>query len=103
MAWPQLMLSRFHHTQCFEIMFIPVPPIEGRLIDIATGASVFPLMFTSRTVGEITATGYLESERQELQKWLRGDGDVVNFTPCLAYAAKLEGNGYVMYASIVSQ
>ena len=49
------------------------------------------------------ATGYLESERQELQKWLRGDDDVVNFTPCLEYAAKLEGNGYVMYTSIVHQ
>ena len=67
--------------------------MEGRLLDIGT-SSAFPLISSSRTAGEIIATGYLESERQELQKWLRGDADAINLTPCFEYAAKLEGNGY---------
>ena len=70
--------------------------MEGQLLDIGTGGSVFPLISSSRTASEIITTGYLESERIELQKWLKGDADAISLTPCFEYAARLEGNGYAV-------
>ena len=49
----------------------------------------------SKDASSIVTSGYMESEREELQKWLRDEPDAINWTPILEFAAALEGNGYV--------
>ena len=65
------------------------------MLDFATGCGILSIAAASKDVSSIVASGYLESEREELKKWLKDEPDAINWKPCLELAATLEGNGCV--------
>ena len=74
---------------------LSVEPLQGRLLDFGTGCCILSLAAASKDVSDIVASGYLESERAELKRWLKEEPGAIDWKPCLEFIAALEGNGYV--------
>jgi hypothetical protein len=56
-------------------LFIAVPEVDGRVLDLGIGASVLSLLPVNKGAREIVVTGFLETERVEMRKWLQKDPD----------------------------
>uniref|UniRef100_A0A8D0E8C1 Nicotinamide N-methyltransferase n=1 Tax=Salvator merianae TaxID=96440 RepID=A0A8D0E8C1_SALMN len=62
------------------------------LIDIGTGPTIYQFLSACESFREIIATDYTDQNREELQRWLKGDLDAFDWTPVVKYVCELEGD-----------
>ncbi|KAM4652433.1 nicotinamide N-methyltransferase-like [Discoglossus pictus] len=62
------------------------------LIDIGTGPSIYQLISACESFKQIIATDFTDSNRQELQKWLRKEQGAFDWSKAIKTVCELEGN-----------
>ncbi|KAM9520428.1 phenylethanolamine N-methyltransferase [Guaruba guarouba] len=68
--------------------------IHGRtLIDVGSGPTIYQLLSACDHFEEIVATDYLAVNREELQRWARGDPGTFDWSPFIQHVCKIEGRG----------
>lgn len=74
----------------------PQPPGEvcGRtLIDVGSGPTIYQLLSACDHFEEVVATDFLEVNREELQRWVRGEPGAFDWSPFIQHVCKIEGRG----------
>ncbi|XP_072312255.1 phenylethanolamine N-methyltransferase [Eucyclogobius newberryi] len=61
------------------------------LIDVGTGPTLYQVLSGCEVFNKVILTDFLEVNRQELKKWLQGEGGSLDWTPYIQYVCKLEG------------
>ncbi|XP_066837820.1 phenylethanolamine N-methyltransferase [Anser cygnoides] len=68
--------------------------IRGRtLIDVGSGPTIYQLLSACDHFEEIVATDYLAVNREELQRWARGEPGTFDWSPFIQHVCKIEGRG----------
>ncbi|XP_067869181.1 phenylethanolamine N-methyltransferase-like [Heterodontus francisci] len=77
--------------RCFASSF-STGEIRGQtLLDIGSGPTLYQVISACDFFNKIVMSDYLEVNREELWKWLRGDAGAFNWTPYIKYVCGLEG------------
>lgn len=72
----------------------PPGEIRGRtLIDVGSGPTIYQLLSACDHFEEIVATDYLAVNREELQRWARGEPGTFDWSPFIQHVCKIEGRG----------
>ncbi|XP_029933889.1 phenylethanolamine N-methyltransferase [Myripristis murdjan] len=62
------------------------------LVDIGSGPTLYQVLSGCEVFSKVLLTDFLEVNRQELKRWLQGQGgDSIDWTPYLQHVCKLEG------------
>uniref|UniRef100_A0A3B3Z765 Uncharacterized protein n=1 Tax=Periophthalmus magnuspinnatus TaxID=409849 RepID=A0A3B3Z765_9GOBI len=61
------------------------------LIDVGSGPTLYQVLSGCEVFSKVLLTDFLEVNRQELKKWLKGEGGSLDWTPYIQYVCKLEG------------
>ncbi|XP_042694600.1 phenylethanolamine N-methyltransferase [Centrocercus urophasianus] len=68
--------------------------ICGRtLIDVGSGPTIYQLLSACDHFEEIVATDFLEVNREELRRWVRGEPGAFDWSPFIQHVCKIEGRG----------
>uniref|UniRef100_A0A669Q0Z5 Phenylethanolamine N-methyltransferase n=1 Tax=Phasianus colchicus TaxID=9054 RepID=A0A669Q0Z5_PHACC len=68
--------------------------ICGRtLIDVGSGPTIYQLLSACEHFEEIVATDFLEVNREELRRWVRGEPGAFDWSPFIQHVCKIEGRG----------
>ncbi|XP_063281527.1 phenylethanolamine N-methyltransferase [Pelobates fuscus] len=68
--------------------------IGGQLmVDIGTGPTVYQLLSAFELFKEVVLTDYLEVNREEIRKWLRGEAGTFDWGPYIKHVCNIEGKG----------
>ncbi|CAH2302283.1 phenylethanolamine N-methyltransferase [Pelobates cultripes] len=68
--------------------------IGGQLmVDIGTGPTVYQLLSAFELFKEVVLTDYLEVNRDEIRKWLRGETGTFDWGPYIKHVCNIEGKG----------
>uniref|UniRef100_A0A8C6TKS0 Phenylethanolamine N-methyltransferase n=1 Tax=Neogobius melanostomus TaxID=47308 RepID=A0A8C6TKS0_9GOBI len=63
----------------------------GLLIDVGSGPTLYQVLSGCEVFSKVLLTDFLEVNRQELKRWLQGEGSSLDWTPYIQYVCKLEG------------
>ncbi|XP_035670749.1 nicotinamide N-methyltransferase-like isoform X2 [Branchiostoma floridae] len=64
----------------------------SRLLDVGSGPTIHQLISASRFCTEIVCAEYTENNRAEIEKWVKKDPDMHDWTPFFKFVADLEGD-----------
>ncbi|NXX99528.1 PNMT methyltransferase, partial [Centropus bengalensis] len=68
--------------------------IHGRtLIDVGSGPTIYQLLSACDHFEEIVATDYLAVNREELERWARGEPGTFDWSPFIQHVCRIEGRG----------
>ncbi|CAL9699581.1 unnamed protein product [Knipowitschia caucasica] len=66
--------------------------IEGDLlIDVGSGPTLYQVLSGCEIFNKVLLTDFVEANRQELKRWLQGEGGSLDWTPYIQHVCKLEG------------
>ncbi|KAI8521146.1 hypothetical protein Bbelb_009000 [Branchiostoma belcheri] len=62
----------------------------SRLLDVGSGPTIYQLMSASKFCTEIVCAEYTQDNRAEIEKWVKEDPDMHDWTPFFTFVADLE-------------
>jgi hypothetical protein len=80
-------------AQFIHKAFESIPP-QKTMIDVGGGPTIYQLISPRNKVEEITFAEYAESNRQAVQKWIKGDPDAFDWDPYFKHHLELEKRAY---------
>uniref|UniRef100_A0A667YFP9 Zgc:64002 n=1 Tax=Myripristis murdjan TaxID=586833 RepID=A0A667YFP9_9TELE len=70
-----------------------------RLIEVGTGPTIHTLISACEHFEEIVVSDYTDSNRRELEKWIRAEEGCFNWDPHIQFVCDLEGRRYFLCKS----
>ncbi|XP_066267590.1 phenylethanolamine N-methyltransferase-like isoform X1 [Branchiostoma lanceolatum] len=64
-----------------------------RLLDVGTGPAIHNLISAAPYFPNITCAEFCQENREEVEKWVRGENDAFDWDPFIKYVCGLEGEG----------